>query len=290
MLLGVVAERTVADLQEIGGLGADSFRSFQGSLQIPSLRFRNLFFKVKPFGWKGGFAGGPRPGGQSWGIASYAVGQDTERDLPAGLQRNGALHSVLELTNVSRPVVGLQTANHFRRQCLNGLFHRLTEPFEEMPCQEGYILAALPQCGDLDGNNAQAVVQVFAEAAFCNLFFKFLVGGGDNADIYVDFFGAADGPDFAFLEDAIEFHLHGQAHVANFVHKERAAMGSLEQPLAILVGARESAFHIAEEFRFQESLRKGTAIDGDKGRLGTEAVFVNGARNQFFSRTAFASD
>src|SRR5580700_7351676 len=290
MFLSVVAERTVADFQKFGCFGADSVRSFQGSLKIPSLGFCNLFFKVQPFRWKGGFACGPSPRGEPSGVAGNTVGEDAQRDLPAGLERNGALHGVLELTNVSRPVVGFQTSNHFRRQRLDGLFHRLTEPFEEMPCQEGYIFPTLPQGGELDGNNTQPVVQVFAEASFGNLFFKFLVGGGDNADIYVDFFGAADGPNFAFLEDAVELHLHGQAHVANFVHEQRAAVGSLEKALAILVGAGESAFHIAEEFGFEQTLWKGTAIDGDKGSLGAEAVFVNGARNQFFPRTAFAGD
>src|SRR5207244_9789709 len=41
----------------------------------------------------------------------------------------------------------------------------------------------------------------------------------------------ADRPDLAFLENAIEFHLHGQAHVADLVHKESSFMGGLKEPL-----------------------------------------------------------
>src|SRR6266487_297651 len=35
-------------------------------------------------------------------------------------------------------------------------------------------------------------------------------------------------PDLAFLQNAIELHLHGEAHVTDFVHEERSAMRGLE--------------------------------------------------------------
>ena len=80
----------------------------------------------------------------------------------------------------------------------------------------------------MDGNHAQAVVEVFAESAFGNFLREILVGGGDHAHVHVAFFRAAQRPDLAFLQHAVKLHLHGQAHVADLVHEQRAAVGSLK--------------------------------------------------------------
>ena len=125
-----------------------------------------------------------------------------------------------------------------------------------MASEQWNVFAALAQRRKLQRNDAQAVVEVLAEAAFGDFLFEVLVGGGDDADVHVAFFGAADGADFAFLEDAVELDLHGQGHVADFVHEEGAAVGGAEQALAIFVGAGEGAFHVAEEFGFEKGFRE----------------------------------
>ena len=61
----------------------------------------------------------------------------------------------------------------------------------------------------MDGDHAEAVVQVFAEAAFGDFLGEILVGGGDHAHVHIALFGAAQRADFSFLQDAIELHLHG---------------------------------------------------------------------------------
>src|SRR5208282_3989979 len=132
------------------------------------------------------------------------------------------------------------------------LLHGFSKALEKVASQERNIFAALAQGWKLYGNNAQAIVQIFAEAAFSNFLFELLVGGGDDANVNIRFFGAADGADFSFLKDAVEFHLHGEAHIADFVHEEGSAVGGFEEAFAIFVGARESAFHVAEELRFKE--------------------------------------
>ena len=80
----------------------------------------------------------------------------------------------------------------------------------------------------MDGNDAQAVIQVLAKTAFGDFLFEILVRRGDHANIDVIFFGTSDGTHLAFLQHAIELHLHCQAHVADFVHKKRAAVGRTE--------------------------------------------------------------
>ncbi len=67
-------------------------------------------------------------------------------------------------------------------------------------------------------------------------------------------------------------------------------MRRLEEAVAIFVGPGEGSLHVAEELGFQECFRKGSAIDGDKRIFGAGAVFMNGARNQFFAGAAFSGD
>ena len=81
-----------------------------------------------------------------------------------------------------------------------------------------------------------------------------------------------------------------EAHVADFVHEERAAVSGLKQPAAVFVRSGKGAAHVSEQLRFEQGFRKGAAIDGDERRFRAGAVLVNGAGDEFFSRAAFSSD
>ena len=67
-------------------------------------------------------------------------------------------------------------------------------------------------------------------------------------------------------------------------------MRGLEKSVAIFIGTGESALHVTEELGFQKRFRKSPAVNGDEGILGAGAVFVNGARDEFLTRAAFAGD
>src|SRR5690348_3647098 len=218
------------------------------------------------------------------------IGKHAEGYFRAGLERNGPLHGVLQFANVSRPIVRLEPADNFRGKPLNGLFHGLTEGLQEVPGQKGYVFRPLAQSGKPNGYDTQAVVKIFAKPAFGYFLFEFLVRGGNDSNVDIGFLGASDGPYLALLKDAVEFDLHGEAHVADLIHEERAAMGCLEESLAIVIRASEGALHVAKKLRFQESLRKSAAIDGDEGSLSASAVLVNRPRYQFFSGAALAGD
>ncbi|MNC73423.1 hypothetical protein D3C76_1172200 [compost metagenome] len=58
--------------------------------------------------------------------------------------------------------------------------------------QQFDIAFALTQRWQGDGDNVQAVIEVFTELAFGNVLFQILVGGGDNADIDRDRLAGAD--------------------------------------------------------------------------------------------------
>src|SRR6266436_6340808 len=133
-----------------------------------------------------------------------------------------------------------------------------------MPGEERNIFATLAERRQLDGDHAEAVIEILAEAALGNLLLEILVGGGDDSDVDVIFFVATNRPDLAFLEHAVQLDLHGQAHIADFVNEQRTAVSSLEKTVAILGGAGECPLHIAKQLRVQQRFRKSAAIDVDK--------------------------
>ncbi len=100
---------------------------------------------------------------------------------------------------------------------------------------------------------------------------------GIAADTFVD----------ALLEDAQQFHLHGQAHVADLVEEQRAALGDLEPALAGGDGAGERALLVTEQFGLEQFSGDGAAVDGDERTEATRAGRVDRARGDLFSRTGF---
>ena len=104
------------------------------------------------------------------------------------------------------------------------------------------------------------------------------------------FLVTAEGTHLPFLQNTIQLYLHGQVHVADLVHEQRPAIGRLEQAPAILVGSSERALHVAKQLRFQQRFGKRAAVDGDEWGAGASAVFVDGSRDEFFTRPALTSD
>jgi hypothetical protein len=45
------------------------------------------------------------------------------------------------------------------------------------------IFTPVPQGGDMQGDDAEAIIKVFAESSFCNFFMQVLVGGGNDTYI-----------------------------------------------------------------------------------------------------------
>jgi len=94
--------------------------------------------------------------------------------------------------------------------------------------------------------------------------------------------------DLALLQHAQELDLSGDRHVADLVQEERAVLGVLEAAAAHLVGAREGALLVPEEFAFEDALREGGAVEADERPRASGGVVVYRAGDEFLSRAAFA--
>jgi hypothetical protein len=116
------------------------------------------------------------------------------------------------------------------------------------------------------------------------------MGGGDDADVHGDGFLAAEALEAFFLEDAHEFDLGAEGHVADFVEEDGAAAGLFEAANAAGLGAGKGTAFMAEEFAFEEGFGDGGAVDGDEGGVGAVAVLVDGAGDEFLAGAGFAAD
>ena len=116
------------------------------------------------------------------------------------------------------------------------------------------------------------------------------MGGGDDAHVAADRRVVADALEHALLQDAQQLHLHRQAHVADLVEEQRAALGDLEATLAGGDRAGERALLVAEQLAFEQLGRDGAAVDGDEGPLAARAGVVDGAGRELLARARFAED
>jgi hypothetical protein len=71
------------------------------------------------------------------------------------------------------------------------------------------------------------------------------------------------------LQDAQEFGLRGEAHLADLVEEQHPACGQLDLTGLRLIRAGEGAALVPEELGFQQLLGERGAVQGDKRPLAS---------------------
>src|SRR5438094_358735 len=74
-----------------------------------------------------------------------------------------------------------------------------------------------------------------------------VVGRRDDAHVYLDGDAAADALELLLLQDAQQFALSGQRHLADLVEEDGPFVRQFEAPLALGDGAGEGPFLVAEQ-------------------------------------------
>ena len=78
----------------------------------------------------------------------------------------------------------------------------------------------------------------------------------DHADVAGERLVFADAADLAAFQEPQQLGLHGLGQLADLVQEKRAAGGHLEQARAVLVGAGEGPFAMAEQLAFDQVFRQ----------------------------------
>jgi hypothetical protein len=120
---------------------------------------------------------------------------------------------------------------------------------------------------DVEMDDIESPVEVFAEAALIDLLFEIAVGGGDDAQVDFAFAVLADATNGSFLQNAQQFGLKGERHLADLIEEDRSTIGRLEEAGAGLARAGEGLAGMAEEFGLHQFGGDCRAVDGDKRSL-----------------------
>ena len=98
-------------------------------------------------------------------------------------------------------------------------------------------------------DDVEAVIQVFAKPFQVHHVLQVLVGCGNDPDINGDRVFPAHPVEFIVLQDAEDFGLQGQFHIADFIEEQGASIGQLEFPHFGFYGPGEGAAFVTEQFR-----------------------------------------
>jgi hypothetical protein len=150
-----------------------------------------------------------------------------------------------------------------------GLAVFLTILVEEALREQRDIVLPLAQGRKLNGNDVQAIEQVLAELPLVHHVPEIDVGRGDDPNIDLDRFHAAEPHEVAFLDDPQQLGLGLERDVADLVEENAALVRQVEEPLLRIDGAREGAFHVTEEGGFEQIRRQVARVDGHERAIGS---------------------
>ena len=179
-------------------------------------------------------------------------------------QRDVLSDHVVQLTNIAGPFGRDQHLDSLGRVDLAFLIGLPGNLLQEMRDQQRDVFAPIVERRQLDVDDVQSVVKIFAEATFAHELLQIAVRRRDDAHVDLHCFGAADRAHLVLLQHAQQFDLQPHRHVADFVQHQGAALGRLEQAAVAASCAGESAFLVAEQFGLEQVLRHGAAVDRDK--------------------------
>ena len=215
---------------------------------------------------------------------------DVDAPGPAAFQHE-PFGDVLELADVARPVVLRQVRHRLGADLRERPPVRVGERPEKVVEEQRHILAALPEGRHFDVHDVEPVIQVFAEILGGDGVEQAPVRGRDDAHVERRHPRIrAHALNLAGLQEAKQHRLHAQAHFADFVHENRAAVGRFQPAALVAIGAREAAPDVSEQLGLEQGIGHAGAVDADQRRVTPRAALVNDARDDFLADAAFAGD
>ena len=171
------------------------------------------------------------------------------------------LDAVLELADVSRPLVRLQEIQRRggnRRHLPAVLDAHLGK---EMLRKQQYVVGALREIRQRDRKYRKPVIEVLAEQFLLHQFLEIAACGGDESHVALEFLVGPDAAEGPLLQKTKQLHLHRNREIPDFIKEERAAVRRFSPSDAALAGVGERALLVPEQFRLHQRLRKRRAVE-----------------------------
>src|SRR5438445_4459933 len=256
VLLKLVAELAKRHLEQLGRLRLHTSGTIEGPLQISPLDGVEGGLQVEPvLGQLYRFHALDRT------LAPECLRQRLDAQHVPRPQHDGPLQHVLELADISGPVVSLEDDHGLRSDAARLLAEVLAELLQEVRDEEGDVLATLPERGQLDGDDVEPVVQVLPEDTILDGVLQVAVGGGDEPHVGLHVLGVAHPPDLAGLDRPEEFDLEEGRDLGDLIEEKGAPFPRREEADLVCHRAREGAPDVPEELGLHEPLGDGPAVD-----------------------------
>ena len=140
--------------------------------------------------------------------------------------------------------------------CLDLLAEARVVALQEELGQLRDVFGALAQRRQLDRDDVDSIEEVLAEPPFLDRLLEVDVGRGDQPELRLDRFAAADALDLAFLDRAKQLGLEIEPQIADFVEEQRAVRRELELAELLAVRAGERAAFVSEQRALGELARE----------------------------------
>ena len=207
-----------------------------------------------------------------------------------GPSNQDALDEILELSHVAGPTVRLEPLKRglgvMGRVPMDAPGFGLGQPQEE----KSDIFDPFPKGRHRDVDDVEPVIEILAKLIMADAFQEVAVGGGKDPRVDGNGAAVADAFETAVLEYMQQFGLQGDGQFPDLVQKNGAAVGELESPQPLVVGASESALGVSEKFAFEKRGGQGRAVGLDEEAIPAPAHLVNAARQVVLARSGLAGD
>src|SRR6266852_84252 len=131
---------------------------------------------------------------------------------------------------------------------------------QEVAEQQRNLGGQLAQRRHVDGENVQAIVEVFAQPPGLDGLVDVHVGGCQHAYVNLHQVPPTETRVLVILKHMQQLGLQVRAHLRNLVKKNRALVGQLELAGLGADGAGERALLVAEELRLEQLPRQSRAV------------------------------
>ena len=136
---------------------------------------------------------------------------------------------IFQFPDVSRPIVGHQRLTEIKVNFNWGI--RQFRMFRDEVLRKGKdFFSALPQRRNLDADNIEAIIQIFAKTTVVDRLLEIAVSSRDHPHIHFDGFPGTQSLKFPVLQHLQQFGLELEIHVADFIQQDRAAIRSSNLP------------------------------------------------------------
>src|SRR5581483_2902024 len=150
-----------------------------------------------------------------------------------------------------------------------------------------HIVRALAQRRKPDVEHLEAIEEILAKVAAFDRLAQIAVRRSDDAHVGFDDPRAAQPLELALLQHAQELRLRAEAHLADFVQKQRAAGRELDLSRFGLLRTRKGATLVAKQLGCEELLGQRGAVDRDERTAFSSRRAMDEARDDLFAGTGF---